>query len=100
MTAKGRFDIDPEIAESLLSPTRTKNNASSKRTAHLKSFSVKAGEIAERGQKIGEVGTTGFSTGPHLHFMMSYYSMNLEPGYFLVGQPITYENYQKFISGP
>lgn len=67
---------------------------------HMLNLSVKAGEIAERGQKIGEVGSTGFSTGPHLHFMISYYSMNLEPGYFLVGQPITYENYQEFISSP
>lgn len=64
---------------------------------HMLNLSVKAGEIAERGQKIGEVGSTGFSTGPHLHFMISYYMMNLEPGYFLVGQPITYENYQELI---
>ncbi len=64
---------------------------------HMLNLSVKSGEIAERGQKIGEVGSTGFSTGPHLHFMISYYTTNLEPGYFLVEQPITYENYQKFI---
>jgi len=64
---------------------------------HMLNLSVKAGEIAERGQKIGEVGSTGFSTGPHLHFMISYYMMNLEPGYFLAGQPITYDNYQELL---
>ncbi len=64
---------------------------------HLKKITVKTGEIVERGQKIGTVGSTGFSTGPHLHFMISYHSINLEPGYFLVGQPITYENYQQFL---
>jgi murein DD-endopeptidase MepM/ murein hydrolase activator NlpD len=64
---------------------------------HLLNISVKTGDIAERGQKIGEVGSTGFSTGAHLHFMISYYNANLEPGYFLVGQPITYENYKDFL---
>lgn len=64
---------------------------------HMLNLSVKEGEIAERGQKIGEVGSTGFSTGPHLHFMISYYTINLEPGYFLAGQPITYENYRELI---
>ncbi len=64
---------------------------------HMLNLSVKNGEIVERGQKIGEVGSTGFSTGAHLHFMISYYMVNLEPGYFLVGQPITYENYREFI---
>jgi murein DD-endopeptidase MepM/ murein hydrolase activator NlpD len=64
---------------------------------HLLNLSAKTGDIAERGQKIGEVGSTGFSTGAHLHFMISYYNANLEPGYFLVGQPITYENYKDYL---
>lgn len=64
---------------------------------HLLNLSVKKGDIAERGQKVGEVGSTGFSTGPHLHFMISYYTTNLEPGYFLFGQPVTYENYKDLI---
>ena len=36
--------------------------------AHLNSFSVKQGDRAVRGRKIGEAGNTGYSTGPHLHF--------------------------------
>ena len=64
---------------------------------HMLNLSVKAGDIVEQSQKIGEVGMTGFSTGPHLHFMISYYQVNLEPGYFLFGQPVTYENYRDLI---
>ncbi|OJV64789.1 MAG: hypothetical protein BGO41_14440 [Clostridiales bacterium 38-18] len=60
---------------------------------HLDSLSTTQGEIVERGQVIGQVGSTGFSTGPHLHFSMSYYRTELEPGYFLYGEPITKENY-------
>jgi len=35
---------------------------------HLNSFNVKKGDRVARGRKIGEVGNTGYSTGPHLHF--------------------------------
>jgi murein DD-endopeptidase MepM/ murein hydrolase activator NlpD len=36
--------------------------------AHLNAVSVKQGDYANQGSKIGEVGNTGYSTGPHLHF--------------------------------
>jgi murein DD-endopeptidase MepM/ murein hydrolase activator NlpD len=36
--------------------------------AHLSSISVSAGERIGRGQQVGRVGSTGSSTGPHLHF--------------------------------
>lgn len=38
------------------------------RYAHLSALAVEAGDVVERGQDLGRVGTSGRSTGPHLHF--------------------------------
>ena len=36
--------------------------------AHLRSFEIEVGDVVKTGDKIGEVGMTGYTTGPHLHF--------------------------------
>ena len=47
--------------------------------AHLSSAMVYTGQQVYRGQVIGFVGSTGRSTGPHLHFETRYYGVKYNP---------------------
>ena len=46
---------------------------------HLDSILVKVGEDIAKGDVIGTVGSTGFSTGPHLHYSVSIYNAYVNP---------------------
>ena len=50
---------------------------------HLSSFAVSAGAEVTRGQVIGYMGSTGWSTGPHLHFEIREYGVPKDPLIFL-----------------
>lgn len=47
--------------------------------AHLNNFHVRKGERVSQGQHIGEVGRTGWSTGPHLHFEFRVKGVHQDP---------------------
>jgi murein DD-endopeptidase MepM/ murein hydrolase activator NlpD len=47
--------------------------------SHLSAYAVQEGDKVVQGQKIGEIGSTGRSTGPHLHFEVRWYRQRLDP---------------------
>jgi murein DD-endopeptidase MepM/ murein hydrolase activator NlpD len=51
--------------------------------AHMNSISVGCGQSVNQGQGIGGLGTTGNSSGPHLHFEMIYMGSKVNPWNFL-----------------
>jgi murein DD-endopeptidase MepM/ murein hydrolase activator NlpD len=53
------------------------------RYAHASRVWVKVGDVIKRGQKVADVGTTGRSTGPHLHFEVLVQGVPQDPHRFL-----------------
>lgn len=51
--------------------------------AHASRIDMKPGDLVKRGQIIGAVGTTGRSTGPHLHFEVHHKGVPQNPAKFL-----------------
>lgn len=47
--------------------------------AHMSVIAVKVGDVVIKGQKLGEVGSTGRSTGPHLHYEIHYLGKRVNP---------------------
>jgi hypothetical protein len=47
--------------------------------AHLSRVAVGVGQAIEGGSRIGYVGSTGYSTGPHLHFEVRHFGTPIDP---------------------
>lgn len=52
------------------------------RYGHLDSIHVELGEFVKKGQKLGEIGSTGVSTASHLHYEVLFLSRRLDPKSF------------------
>lgn len=58
--------------------------------AHLNSITARVGQALSRGQKLGTVGSTGFSTGPHLHYeVKNIAGRHMNPGPLLFPRRVT-----------
>jgi murein DD-endopeptidase MepM/ murein hydrolase activator NlpD len=55
--------------------------------AHLSKTEVHAGQYVHKGEEIGLVGSTGFSTGPHLHYQIMLNGTAVDPDPYLNGVP-------------
>lgn len=69
---------------------------------HLSKMTVKTGDIVKLGEKIGEIGSTGRATGPHLHWEVRWNKIHIDPAsvlkinkfYFFLQYLLLQENFE------
>ena len=67
------------------------------RYAHLSQINVRQGQPVSRGDKVGEVGSTGKSTGSHLHYEVRIHCV-AQPPYKYYFEDLTPEQYVAMIA--
>ena len=58
-------------------------NGLATRYGHLSVIEVSEGQMVETGEPIGRIGTTGRSTGPHLHYEVRVAGEPVDPQHYL-----------------
>ena len=64
---------------------------------HMSRITVRQGEKVKKGHKLGEVGDTGLSTAPHLHYEVHYKGKPINPINFCM-DGLTPQEYQKLVN--
>jgi len=65
--------------------------------AHMSKIDVKKGQKIKRGQTIGLVGNTGYSTAPHLHYEVIHKGQKVNPIHYCM-DGLTPEEYQDLVN--
>ena len=99
------MDIDGERGDSVMAPANgtivkagwqggygnmieiDHGNGLTTRYGHLSKIEIQVGDLVSRGQLIGLVGSTGRSTGPHLHYELRLNDKSINPRLLLPPEP-------------
>jgi murein DD-endopeptidase MepM/ murein hydrolase activator NlpD len=64
---------------------------------HMNAFNVKIGDVVKRGSVIGFVGSSGTSTGPHVHYEVHKNGEPVNPQYYYF-KDLNAQEYEKMVN--